>query len=169
MKKVFIIILWIFCFISCLSQNLKNGIYIGYEEMIIIDDKSGKWINYGEAIDSSYKWYHENTMVIRNDSVFLSKDAISIKGKDKLYSASDGSFYYYNGIIRKENDSLFLFLKLDHCDYCVKFSKKVGDSFIEDSSVYKEKKYKLEINGNRIIFDSTVYIRQKKSTKKSLY
>jgi hypothetical protein len=162
-------ILWIFCFISCLSQNVKNGVYIGYEEMIIIDAKSGKLINYGESIDSSKKWYHENIMVIHNDSVFLSKDPISIKGKHTFYSASDGSFYYYNGIIRKENDSLFLFLKLDHCDYCVRDLKKVGDSFIEDSSDYKEKKYKLEINRNKIIFDSTVYIRQKKSTKKSIY
>ncbi|RZK32934.1 MAG: hypothetical protein EOO61_16315 [Hymenobacter sp.] len=46
------------------------------------------------------KWYHENYVYVRPDSLFLEGNpvVISLNG-EKVYSASDGGFYSYSGRI----------------------------------------------------------------------
>jgi len=69
--------------------SVPTGIYVGLEEMEGFPaEKSGD------------KWYHENYVYIRPDSLFLEGNPIIISSKgDKSYSASDGGFYSYSGRI----------------------------------------------------------------------
>jgi hypothetical protein len=69
--------------------SVPIGIYVGLEEMEGFPaEKPGD------------KWYHENYVYIRPDSLFLEGNPVIISTKgDKSYSASDGGFYSYSGRI----------------------------------------------------------------------
>jgi hypothetical protein len=69
--------------------SIPTGIYVGLEEMRGFPaEKPGD------------KWYHENYVYIRPDSLFLEGNPIVISSKGaKGYSASDGGFYSYSGRI----------------------------------------------------------------------
>ena len=55
-----------------------------------------------ECYDSPRKWYHLNKILIDKDSIFLYKLPVMIDKRDTIYSASDGAFYYYFGVISEE-------------------------------------------------------------------
>jgi hypothetical protein len=68
---------------------IPTGIYIGMEEMEGFP-----------AENPGDKWYHENYMYIRPDSLFLEGNPVVVhKNGEKGYSASDGGFYSYSGRI----------------------------------------------------------------------
>ena len=71
-----------------------------------------------ECYDSPRKWYHENTILIEGDSVFIYKIPLHIEKGKKLYSASDGAFYYYYGVIKQVDTSQIAYLTSHNCDYC---------------------------------------------------
>ena len=93
--------------------QLENGVYKGLERMCWTNDK-GKV----ECFDAPHKWYHLNTVYIRNDTMFLYKEPIMIRKKDTTYSASDGAFYYYFGKVYKLDTTLIAKLTMNNCDYC---------------------------------------------------
>ena len=80
-------------------------------------DKDGNETNY-DFENPKQKWYHKNILKIKNDSVFLDRIPISKIGKKTLYSSSDGGFYYYKGIVIKENNQTKIELTEVGCDYC---------------------------------------------------
>ncbi|HLO38910.1 MAG TPA: hypothetical protein VK173_10475 [Lacibacter sp.] len=71
-----------------------------------------------ECYDSPRKWYHLNTVLLDNDSIFLYKIPVQIQNKDTIYSASDGAFYYYLGVIKKSDTTNIAYLTSHNCDYC---------------------------------------------------
>ena len=87
--------------------------YRGMEPMCW-KNKSGKT----KCYDAPRKWYHLNTLLIDNDSLFLYKVPVQIAKKDTLYSVSDGAFYYYYGVVRKTDSGAIATLVSYNCDYC---------------------------------------------------
>lgn len=71
-----------------------------------------------DCYDAPRKWYHLNTILIDKDSIFLYKVPVRIDKRDTLYSASDGAFYYYYGIIKQTETSTSAYLTAHNCDYC---------------------------------------------------
>ena len=64
------------------------------------------------------KWYHENIVYIRPDSLYLKGNPIIVSQNGKKgYSASDGGFYSYKGRINTTNGSLKAQLLMFQHDY----------------------------------------------------
>ncbi len=110
---------FIFLIVSTLSfsQAKKEKTYVGYEPIMWNTDKYGNRTN-TDFENPKQKWYHKNILKIKNDSVFLDRNPVTKIGKKTLYSASDGGFYYYKGIIIKENNQTKIELTELYCDYC---------------------------------------------------
>ena len=73
-----------------------------------------------ECYDEPRKWYHENTILIEKDSIFLYKTPFHVVKGKKLYSAADGAFYYYYGIIKDIDSCRMAYLTSYNCDYCAR-------------------------------------------------
>ncbi|WPV66328.1 hypothetical protein [Chitinophaga sp. LS1] len=112
MKIIITIFLIGFSSFKSFSQ-VESGLYKGLERMCWTDDK-GKH----ECFDAPRKWYHENLLLIDKDSFFIYKIPVQIVGKKKMYSASDGAFYYYLGKIQKTDTGSIVNLIMNNCDYC---------------------------------------------------
>jgi hypothetical protein len=109
MKQRLLIILFVFVSFKSISQTYYSGL-----ERMCWTDKKGKI----QCYDAPRKWFHENTILIDNDSIFLYKIPVqTVKGK-KIYSASDGAFYYYYGAIKHFDTSQIAYLTSHNCDYC---------------------------------------------------
>ncbi|OGX82203.1 hypothetical protein [Hymenobacter coccineus] len=64
------------------------------------------------------KWYHENIVYIRPDSLFLEGNPVVVhRNGDKGYSASDGGFYSYSGRIDTAGGGLTAQLRMFSHDY----------------------------------------------------
>ena len=118
-----VIITW---FRPAIAQSKLDGVYQGMEE-IAWTDSQGIRHNAILSQDSS-KWYHENILIIRADSIFLDQCPIHFKNGKKWYSASSGGFYSYAGIIIKGDSSLIAKLNLLSCDYCPEDAVMVDES-----------------------------------------
>jgi hypothetical protein len=86
-----------------LSAPLVDGDYVGLEKI--------------ENYESHVKWFHENTLLIRNGEVILDKLPLTIKHGKKSYSASDGGFLTYRGRFFKKDGQTFISLRLFQSDY----------------------------------------------------
>ncbi len=111
MKNILLLIL------TTVTLNLVHGqtFYRGLERMCW-KNSAGKV----ECYDEPRKWYHENTILIEKDSIFIYKTPLHIVKGKKLYSASDGAFYYYYGIIKNIDTSRVAYLTSYNCDYCAR-------------------------------------------------
>ncbi|HEX6429614.1 MAG TPA: hypothetical protein VF008_18105 [Niastella sp.] len=94
-------------------SQVKSGLYKGLERMCWTNDK-GK----PECYDAPRKWYHENLLLIDKDSFFIYKVPVQIVGNKKIYSASDGAFYYYFGKTQQTDTGSIVNLIMNNCDYC---------------------------------------------------
>jgi hypothetical protein len=140
MRKLIIFFL-IFVSINIHSQ-IKNGRYIGLEKINIIDNNG--------------QWYHQNTLSIRNDSVYLYKVPICITKKDTIYSAADYGFYYYAGLITKRVNKNYISIFQTDCDYCI--TEIFDDSLKTTIQQYKDTiTYRLFHKGNYLIFNNVKY------------
>ena len=64
------------------------------------------------------KWYHENIVYIRPDSLFLAGSPVIVRRNgEKAYSASDGGFYSYSGRIDTTGGRLTARLHMFSHDY----------------------------------------------------
>ena len=64
------------------------------------------------------KWYHENIVYIRPDSLFLEGNPVVVHSNgEKGYSASDGGFYSYSGRIDTVGGQLTAQLRMFSHDY----------------------------------------------------
>ena len=56
--------------------------------------------------------------MIENDSVFNYKVPLQIVNGRKLYSSSDGAYYYFYGTIKEVDKNKIAYMKSYNCDYC---------------------------------------------------
>ncbi|OQP39983.1 hypothetical protein A4H97_17350 [Niastella yeongjuensis] len=145
-------------FFLTLTSNLycqfENGLYKGLER-ICWTDEAGKVHYY----DAPRKWYHENLLLIDNDSIFMYKVPLKIVNNQKNYSAADGAFYYYYGAIQHTDTGTVVNLTMNNCDYCgheVKFDSATGFMY----PVAKIEKYKLTKSANGIQLGGVDYNRE---------
>ncbi|MEY2922146.1 MAG: hypothetical protein RL108_768 [Bacteroidota bacterium] len=110
---------FVFIIIStlCFSQKRKYKTYIGFEPIMWYKDKNGNDTN-AEPDNPEKKWFHKNIIRIKKDSIFLKRIPVIRIGNKTFYSASDGGFYYYKGIIIKKNNEIKIDLTEINCDYC---------------------------------------------------
>ncbi|MBK9248218.1 MAG: hypothetical protein IPM69_08940 [Ignavibacteria bacterium] len=112
MKTLIFILLVGLCTLKAFSQ-VNDGLYKGLERMCWKNEKGNV-----ECYDAPRKWYHENTVLIEKDSIFIYKVPLHVIGKKKYYSASDGAFFYYLGVIHHTDRGDTVRLTMNNCDYC---------------------------------------------------
>jgi len=83
-----------------------NGEYIALENMPSVSPD-----------DPGVKWFHENTLLVRNNEAILDMVPVSIKGGEKSYSASDGGFLAYRGRFIQKDGQMLVELRLFQSDY----------------------------------------------------
>jgi hypothetical protein len=110
MKRFITIIVFGLIALTTLSQRY----YTGLERMCWINNNGNT-----ECYDEPRKWYHLNTLLIENDSLFIYKVPVIIEKTDTLYSAADGAFYYYHGKLIQNDTNSVAILTMHNCDYCV--------------------------------------------------
>lgn len=112
MKTLIFILLVGLCTLKAFSQ-VNDGLYKGLERMCWKNEKGNV-----ECYDAPRKWYHENTVLIEKDSIFIYKVPLHVIGKKKCYSAADGAFFYYLGVIHHTDRGDTVSLTMHNCDYC---------------------------------------------------
>jgi hypothetical protein len=157
--------------VACAQQNppqaiLKPGRYIGKNYM-------GR--NDITPDDSTDRWYHENTVTIKADSLFLeSVPVVFYKNQPKAYSSSDGGFYSYRGKLLRRGNLIIAKLLMTSYDYVIthyiipdrmKSQAKLNISFDEkikrgiyvvDSAFFK-KQFTVVKSPNGFTMDSVAY------------
>jgi hypothetical protein len=90
------------------ESTAKDGEYVGLEKMpnLTPDDRDAAW-------------FHENTLLIRNDEAILDKVPVTIRHGKKTYSASDGGFLTYRARFTKKDGQSFVALRLFQSDYLI--------------------------------------------------
>lgn len=131
-----------------------NGLYVGLEEMCWTDSL-GKKDCYNDPANPQWKWYHLSYLRIKNDSIFLEQNPISIYKKDTSFSASDGAFYYYNGTYNVKDSIITIDFKMDHCDYCPHEVKKLDNGQFEE--VEQRKKVIAIIRSNGLFINGYLF------------
>ncbi|GAB3291346.1 hypothetical protein GCM10027511_04400 [Hymenobacter humi] len=117
-------------------------------------------------------WYHENTLTVRQDSLYLKKVPVSIRKQEKSYSSSDGGFYNYKGTVAWKGDSATAQLLLTSHDYvliryrlikpadtalAINFEEQVKRGiYVVDSSVFK-KAYPLMASPGCLVMAGVAY------------
>jgi hypothetical protein len=125
------------------SLLAPTGTYVGLDEMKgMPPEKPGD------------KWYHENIVYIRPDSLYLEGNPIIVsQDGEKGYSSSDGGFYSYKGRIDAVNGQLKAHLLMFSHDY-------IGvPIMIKDKDTAAAKKLSLEeaIERGLAVPDSSFY------------
>lgn len=83
-----------------------NGEYVALEAMPNISPD-----------EPDAKWFHQNTLLVRNDEAILDMDPVYFKRGQEFYSASDGGFLTYRGRFFKKDGQIFIELRLFESDY----------------------------------------------------
>jgi hypothetical protein len=117
MSKKIIIVFFLFGFSTSYGQTKPEGVYTGMERMI--DWSSGTGKIFIDKENPGYRWFHFSTLTIRNDSVFLKQEPVFLDKKDTVYSASDGGFYDYTGILFTSAGVTEARVELVYCEYCL--------------------------------------------------
>lgn len=84
----------------------SDGEYVGLERMPDLTPE-----------DRDAAWFHENSLLIRNDEAILDKVPIVIRHREKVYSASDGGFLTYRAEFIVKDGQSFVVLRLFQSDY----------------------------------------------------
>jgi hypothetical protein len=124
------------------AQNqsvVKDGDYAGLEKMPNLSPD-----------DRDAKWFHENTLVVRNDEAILDKVPITIRHGEKSYSASDGGFLTYRARFTKKDGQTVIQMRLFQSDY-VMFPAGKHDQYTEI------KTYPVKFVSDEIEFDGVRY------------
>ncbi len=115
---------------------LPDGEYIGREPMPNLTPE-----------DHRAAWFHENSLLIRNDEAVLDKVPIVVRGRKKGHSTSDGGFMTYRAKFSMSDRKSFVALRLCQSDYLV-FPADKHDQYTEIKSYpVKVAPRRIEING----------------------
>ncbi|MFT3679055.1 MAG: hypothetical protein QM791_02210 [Ferruginibacter sp.] len=131
------------------TDTSLNGLYTGLEYM-------------GTSTDPVYpgkvfKSFHLGYLKIKGDSVFLDQNPIFVYRKDTSYSASDGGFYYYSGMLTKTDTTVLFNLKELFCDYCGELFETKPDG--TKQAVKRIKQLKGRITHDGFLIDGYLYKR----------
>jgi len=88
-----------------MTPRVLNGEFVGMEEM--------------KGYEPGKKWFHENSLLIKNDEAVLDKVPVEIVKGKKEYSASDGGFITYRGRFFRRDGKLFISLRPILSDYII--------------------------------------------------
>jgi hypothetical protein len=87
-------------------RSAINRDYVGLEKMANLSPE-----------DPQVEWFHQNTLLVKDNEAILDKVPISIKQRKKSYSASDGGFLTYRARFFEKDNQMFVGLRLIRCDY----------------------------------------------------
>jgi len=87
------------------TDKVLIGEFVGMEE--IKDYEPGR------------KWFHENSLLIKDNEAVLDKVPVEIVKGRKQYSASDGGFITYRGRFSRRDGKLFVTLRPFDSDYII--------------------------------------------------
>ena len=105
--------------------------------------------------DPHASWFHENTLVVRNDEAILNEVPVVFHGAKKGYSASDGGFITFRAKFVKKDGEPVIMLRMCQSDYLV---VQVPVKPQERQDRYKETKtYPVKLNSDRIDFNGVTY------------
>lgn len=134
------------------SQRLANvmdkvlsGEFVGMEE--IKDYEPGK------------KWFHEDSLLIKDNETVLDKVPLKIVKGRKQYSASDGGFITYRGRFFRRDSQLFISLRPFDSDYII-FPTGGCEPYSRVTS------FPVEVKSNGIEIDGVLYRSTKFSKEK---
>jgi hypothetical protein len=122
---------------------VEDGEYVGLEKMSNLTPE-----------DRNAAWFHENTLIIRNDEAILDKVPVSIRHGEKTYSASDGGFLTYRARFTSKGGQSVVELRLFQSDY-VAFRTDKHDQYTEI------KTYPVTLVSDQIEFGGVRYKRSK--------
>jgi hypothetical protein len=117
----------------------KDGDYVGLEKMLNLTPE-----------DRAARWFHENTLVIRNDEAILDKVPITIRHGKKAYSPADGGFLTYRTEFTRKDGQPVVSLRLFESDYLV-FAKEKHDQYT------KTETYPVTFVSDQVEFDGVRY------------
>jgi hypothetical protein len=118
---------------------VKDGDYVGLEKLPNLSPD-----------DHAARWFHESTLVIRNDEAILDKVPVIIRYGKKTYSASDGGFLTYRAEFTKKDAQSIVKLRLFESDYAM-FPLGKHDQYTEI------KTYPVTVVSDEIEFDGVRY------------
>ena len=122
------------------NQSL-DGEYVALEKMPSISPD-----------DPEVKWFHENTLLVKNNEAVLDMVPVSIRRGEKSYSASDGGFLTFRGRFFQKDGQTFVELRLFQSEYI---------PIPVDRDLYKEIKTRsVKLIGGQIDIDGVQYKRK---------
>jgi hypothetical protein len=126
------------------SSIVRDGSYVGLEKMPNISPD-----------DPDASWFHENTLVVRNDEAILDEVPVVFHGAKKNYSASDGGFLTFRARFVEKDGQPVVILRMCQSDY-VAVPVPVNPQERQDR--YKEIKiYPVKSSSDRIEFNGATY------------
>jgi hypothetical protein len=118
---------------------VRDGSYVGLEKMPNISPD-----------DPHAEWFHENTLVVRNDEAILDKVPIVVHNGKKEYSASDGGFLTFRAKFLKKDADTVVVLRMCQSDYIA--------LPLNPQDRYKEiKTYPVKLSSDKIEFQGVTY------------
>jgi len=147
MKKILVLIV-LFCAGVCrqsLAKNdvreriASNGNYVGLQKETYVDPE-----------EPDAKWFHENTLLVRNNEAILDEVPVVVNHGKKGYSPSDGGFFTYRARFTKRDGQIFVALRLCQSDYLV-FPVDKHDQYTEIKS------YPVRLTSDGIEFNGVKY------------
>lgn len=114
--------------------------------------------------DAPGKWYYENSLFIDKDTFFIYKVPVQVVGKKKIYSASDGGFYYWYGTLKQTDTGSVLNLIMNNCDYCGR-EEKTDSTTGFNYPVSKIKNYKFTTIPKGIKIGDVIYYKALQKNK----
>ncbi len=108
--------------ISC-TPKLSRGQYKGVEAISVSPDHRywpGVFKLWQDTDSSNRQWFHEIVISVKRSSATIIKNPFYLKDQVKIYSESEGGFYYYTGDIDYDPDgkTFTIFSRLDSCRFC---------------------------------------------------
>ena len=151
MKKLVFTISITLVILNGFSQSL-DGFYLGLEEYTYLDSNG---IESNKA--RGYNLFNITAYKISNDSVFVDKLTIAVKGNDTIYAGSDDYKSNYRRGIYTISDSIILITTWpSNCDFCM--NNLVNDSLNISNDIQIIKAVKVE---NDLLIKGFIY--QKKN------
>lgn len=116
----------------------SDGEYVGLERMPNLTPE-----------DRDTEWFHENTLLIRNNEAILDKVPITIRHGRKEYTAADGGFLKYRARFAVKDGQIFVALRLFQSMY-IMFPRDKHDQYTEIKTYpVKFVSGRIQINGVR--------------------
>jgi hypothetical protein len=148
----------LFSFAASMAHGSElEGLWLGYEPLGMPPEHKGD------------RWYYENQLTVKGETVELSKFPIVRNHGRVGYSASDGGFPVFKGRLLTKDSVPFALLEIQSCDYCINLPDGAKEGHIAyrvpNHGVHRQgepKEYPIRISGKTIILDKIEFHRVEK-------